>query len=493
LGNQNTLLDWQQLFAESTTGYMVFRRSGTNALSEQESTCVYSNTSAEVFTGFNPDLGHSFMKFFGNEDHLVGKQVFFPESGRSCAVSASLLSDEFLLYSVTESRENPDSNLMVTFSDHLWKEAEKTMQFGGWIWCTDKDTIEWSEGMARLMGYEPGELPIQTLTADFWIRHIHPDDRDGFKKQLDAIPTFVDSYILEFRVLDFSGQVKNLYLKGENISDQNGKGIIAMGTAFDISVLKKMQGELVSKVNDLNKSNADLEQFAYVASHDLQEPLRKIASFGERLGLKAGSNLNEEQHLYLDRMLNATRRMQEMVKNLLEFSRIAGTARVYTPTDLNVVVQNAMGDLELVISQKGAIIESDNLPTIDAIPSQMSQLFVNLISNSLKFVKEDTIPRITIRCVGISPDSGTDGTQHAEMVKLVFQDNGIGFGNESSEKIFTIFQRLRGRSEYEGSGIGLSVCKKVVEMHDGTIEAFGVSGDGARFDVCLPVYQNTKA
>src|SRR5690606_26810955 len=101
---------------------------------------------------------------------------FFPESGRSCAVSASLLSDEFLLYSVTESRENSKSNLMVTFSDHLWKEAEKTMQFGGWIWCTDKDTIEWSEGMARLMGYEPGELPIQTLTADFWIRHIHPDD-----------------------------------------------------------------------------------------------------------------------------------------------------------------------------------------------------------------------------------------------------------------------------------------------------------------------------
>ncbi|MCE7040039.1 ATP-binding protein [Dyadobacter sp. CY312] len=249
-----------------------------------------------------------------------------------------------------------------------------------------------------------------------------------------------------------------------------------------------MQEQLENKVNDLNKSNADLEQFAYVASHDLQEPLRKIASFGERLGIKAGENLNEEQSLYLDRILNATRRMQEMVKNLLEFSKIAGTPRVFAVTDLNAILQNSLGDLELVILKKQAVIEFGNLPVIQAIPSQMSQLFVNLISNSLKFVKEGVVPRISITSVAMPADS--DMQEQREKVKLVFQDNGIGFGSESAERIFTIFQRLRGRSEYEGSGIGLSVCKKVVEMHDGSIEAFGVPDGGARFEIILPLHQD---
>ena len=487
MDTQHTLFEWDKLLAGSSTGYMVFLSPGKNKNPDKANTCVFANQASETLTGFSPAVDFTYSGIFGKEYQGTQKarNTFFSHSGKSCQVTESMLSDELVMVSITEIHDPPFANLMPAYSNLLWKEAEKTMQFGGWIWNPDNSKVEWSEGMFRLMGYDSGELKEQRLNIGFWLQHVHPEDQASFKRQIEAIPTYLDSYILEFRAIDSQGEEKSLYLKGENVPGKKPGSIVAIGTAFDISVLKQMQEQLESKVNDLNKSNADLEQFAYVASHDLQEPLRKIASFGERLGIKASENLDEEQSLYLDRILNATRRMQEMVKNLLEFSKIAGTPRVFAATDLNTILQNALGDLELVILKKHAVIEFGNLPVIQAIPSQMAQLFVNLISNSLKFTKEGIVPRISVTSVLVPSDE----LDQRERIKLVFQDNGIGFGSESAERIFTIFQRLRGRSEYEGSGIGLSVCKKVVEMHEGSIEAFGEPDSGARFEIILPLSQ----
>jgi light-regulated signal transduction histidine kinase (bacteriophytochrome) len=262
-------------------------------------------------------------------------------------------------------------------------------------------------------------------------------------------------------------------------------------TVTDISSIKGIQSELERKIDDLNKSNADLEQFAYVASHDLQEPLRKIVSFGERLDVKSRDILNEEQALYLDRILNSTRRMQMMIENLLEFSRVARAKDDFVQTDLNVILRNTVSDLELLIQKKDAIVTIEPLPAIDAIPVQMAQLFQNLLSNSLKFTRSDVRPEVRVSARVLSSDEvrSIGGFTGIKYVKIEVSDNGVGFEMSESNKIFTLFQRLRGRSEFEGAGIGLAVCKKVVENHKGFISAEGIPDEGAIFKLILPTKQ----
>lgn len=262
-------------------------------------------------------------------------------------------------------------------------------------------------------------------------------------------------------------------------------------TITDISSIKGIQSELERKIDDLNKSNADLEQFAYVASHDLQEPLRKIVSFGERLDVKSRDVLNEEQALYLDRILNATRRMQMMIENLLEFSRVARIKEDFVKTDLNAVLKNTISDLELLIQKKDAVVTVESLPEIDAIPVQMAQLFQNLLSNSLKFTRTDVRPVVKVSAGFLTTEEirVIGGIPSQKYIGIEVSDNGVGFEMSESSKIFTLFQRLRGRSEFEGAGIGLAVCKKVVENHKGFISAVGIPDEGASFKLVLPIKQ----
>lgn len=262
-------------------------------------------------------------------------------------------------------------------------------------------------------------------------------------------------------------------------------------TVTDISSIKGIQNELERKIDDLNKSNADLEQFAYVASHDLQEPLRKIVSFGERLDVKSRDVLNEEQALYLDRILNSTRRMQMMIENLLEFSRVARIKEDFVKTDLNGILKNTISDLELLIQKKDAIVTIEPLPEIDAIPVQMAQLFQNLLSNSLKFTRPDVRPVIEVTASFLTSEEirTIGGIASTKYIGIKVSDNGVGFEMVESSKIFTLFQRLRGRSEFEGAGIGLAICKKVVENHKGFISAAGIPDEGAIFKLILPIKQ----
>jgi PAS domain S-box-containing protein len=488
LENLQKSFGWDQLFADSATGYMVFGKSGLPDVPGKDPVCLFANKASEQFTGRPLVTGSLHSSVFPNTVQEAGSRenrIFFTDSGKYCSVSSSTLSEGLVLYTIEEKTPETES-LLPEYGTRLWKDAEDTMQFGGWIWDPASSQIEWSHGMYHLMGYEKEALKGQILDMKFWSGHVHPDDSTSFQNQLNSIPTFIDNYIIEFRVINALGKEISLYLKGINVPGKYPGSIIAIGTVFDVSVLKNIQGKLETKVDALNKSNTDLEQFAYVASHDLQEPLRKIASFGQRLALRASEHMDEEQQLYLDRILNATRRMQEMVTNLLEFSKIANEAVAYVPTDLNSILRTTLSDLELLIQTKGAKVQYADLPMIDAIPSQVSQLFVNLISNSLKFVKKGAEPRINILCSTVH-DQASGGKA---MLLLTFEDNGIGFEKESAERIFTLFQRLRGRSEYEGAGIGLSICKKVTEIHHGSIKASGIPDGGARFEVLLPLRQN---
>ena len=254
---------------------------------------------------------------------------------------------------------------------------------------------------------------------------------------------------------------------------------------------EKFQKILENKVRELDRSNKELEEFAYIASHDLQEPLRKITSFSERLKEKLPSNLEPDVQLYLNRMLAATDNMRTLIDNLLEFSRTSRISEPFVGTDLNNIISEVRADLELKIEETSTKIESDTLPVIDAIPMQMRQLFTNLFTNAIKFKGEGATPEIQIKASVLS-DEEKDSShlrQNTNYYKIIVKDYGIGFDQEFSMKIFQIFQRLHGKAEYPGSGIGLAICKKIVENHSGRIFAQSEPGKGAEFIIILPESQ----
>ena len=239
----------------------------------------------------------------------------------------------------------------------------------------------------------------------------------------------------------------------------------------------------------LAASNKELEEFAYVASHDLQEPLRKVMAFGDRLETKFGDALGEQGTDYLKRMRTATQRMQTLINDLLTYSRVTTKARPFEPVDLATVTQEVLSDLETRTSEVGDRVEVLELPTVQADALQMRQLFQNLIGNALKFRRPDEPPVVTISARRLNGQASLSsmGIDSREALELTVQDNGIGFDAKYADRIFGTFQRLHGRSEYEGTGIGLSVCRKIVERHGGRIQARSEPNSGATFVVTLPL------
>ncbi|HEY9748088.1 MAG TPA: response regulator [Allocoleopsis sp.] len=242
---------------------------------------------------------------------------------------------------------------------------------------------------------------------------------------------------------------------------------------------------------ELAYSNAELEQFAHVASHDLQEPLRKIMSFGDRLKDKYSETLTAQGCDYLERMQKAAERMQTLIEDLLTLSRITTKAQPFVSVDLAQVAQEVLSDLEVRIEQTGAKVEVGELPTLEADPLQMRQLLQNLISNALKFHQRTEPPKIGIysQLLNSEEQQPTGNSRQPMLYQILVQDNGIGFDEKYLSSIFNAFQRLHGRSEYEGTGMGLAICRKIVERHNGSITAKSSPGQGSMFIVTLPLQQ----
>jgi len=264
--------------------------------------------------------------------------------------------------------------------------------------------------------------------------------------------------------------------------DPDGQYQGSFAVITDISRLKQAQEELAQTLAELRRSNAELEAFAYIASHDLQEPLRKVRAFGDRLEARCAALLGDQGRDYLQRMQNAAARMQDLINDLLAFSRVTTRALPFTPIDLTQVVHEVASDLETRIEQVGGCVDAGDLPTIDADPLQMRQLVQNLIGNALKFRREGVPPVVRVRGEIVGDASGE------ESCRLVVEDNGIGFDMKHVDRIFGMFQRLHGRDEYEGTGVGLAVCRKIVERHGGAIAAQSTPGQGSTFTVTLPVH-----
>ncbi|EDY22427.1 multi-sensor signal transduction histidine kinase [Chthoniobacter flavus Ellin428] len=276
------------------------------------------------------------------------------------------------------------------------------------------------------------------------------------------------------------------------LRDTDGSVIGLVGISADITDRKISEVQLLRFAAQLENSNAELQNFASVASHDLQEPLRKIQAFSDRLRVKCGKTLSAQGLDYLDRMQNAAQRMQVLIQDLLKLSRITSRALPFEACDLNEVVRTVLSDLEITIEQQHAKIEVGDLPTIEADAVQMRQLFQNLISNALKFQRPGDRPEVVIegRIYEVKERSaGEVAIPGQRICKIVVRDNGIGFDPKFGDQIFVVFQRLHSRSEYEGTGIGLAVCRKITDRHGGSIVAKSAEGQGAAFIVTLPVTQ----
>ena len=340
------------------------------------------------------------------------------------------------------------------------------------VYDRDLNYIVWNQAMERFTGIPAADVLGKNAPTIFpWIIS------EGIDQQLEMALSGETVFSPDLYVeLPGGGQWRSSVYSPQRNSKNEIIGII--GLISDVTQRKNDEQELHANAVRLEQSNRELQDFAFVASHDLQEPLRKIQAFGDRLKNKYGVVLDETGLDYLARMQNAAARMQVLINDLLSFSRITSKAKPFERVDLQEIAQAVVSDLEIRIEQTGAKVDIDPLPIIDADPTQMRQLIQNLLSNALKFQQADVKPHIKITAERVKSD--------ASFCEITVADNGIGFEEKYLDRIFTLFQRLHGRSEYEGTGVGLAVCRKIVERHGGQITAHSAPQQGAKFIISLP-------
>lgn len=271
-----------------------------------------------------------------------------------------------------------------------------------------------------------------------------------------------------------------------------GETYVFSAFVHDITNRKAAEETLKAFTARLEQSNRELQDFAFVASHDLQEPLRKVTSFGDLLKIKYGKHLPPEGHDYLERMVNAVKRMQTLITDLLSYSNVVTQVQSFRLVDLKQVVREVLSDLDAMIKEAGGRVEVGDLPTIEAEPVMMYQLFQNFVSNAIKYRRPGVPPVIKISSVILDGDrKASPGGEAvaAPSVQLMVEDNGIGFDEKHLDRMFVIFKRLHGRSSYAGSGIGLAICKKVADYHKGSVTARSKINEGSTFITVLPTQQ----
>jgi PAS domain S-box-containing protein len=359
-------------------------------------------------------------------------------------------------------------------------------------WTTNPagDTTYLNEQWYHYTGQHPHEGE-----GDGWTAVVHPDDIAGTIRQWRECIEARVPFKREVRYKKNWGEYRWHLTQAVPIFNAQGEPTMWVGTCTDVHDQKIFQESLESKIEertrDLKRSNIELQQFAYVASHDLQEPLRKIATFSEMLRSSIGT-MPERAEGYLNKITAASTRMQALIKSILNFSQLSREGEIFTAVDLNEIIANVHNDFELLIEQKKATVRVDSLPIIRGIPLQLNQLFTNLMSNALKFASTDRPPLIHVHARTLTE---TEVKTHLEIdhnrphIQLEFADNGIGFSEEYAEQIFIIFQRLNDRQAYPGTGIGLALCKKIVMNHKGEIYARSTPGQGSTFYIILPVTQ----
>lgn len=412
-------------------------------------------------------------------------RVYFNETGKAIRFAGTVMD-------ITQQKLN----------EELLKESEERFRLASdaaaamiWLSGTDKMCNYFNKSWFQFTGRS-----FEQEKGNGWVSGIHAEDLDKYITIYNANFDSRKEFYLEYRLRRHDGEYR--WITDAGVPRFSPEGIFEgyIGTCIDIHDQKMTQGELEKLVadrtqllsdaiNSLEVSNHNLEEFAYVASHDLQEPLRKIQTFANRLQEKNGHYLGEETRLYLSKITKASERMSRLIADLLNYSRLQKTDYPIETVDLNQIINNVLNDFDLVVQERKAIIHLSPLPVIKADSMRMTQLFHNLVSNALKFLRQGHPPVLAIYA-GAPPDNIKDRypslKKDFNYTMITFSDNGIGFNEEFAEKIFNIFQRLNGVSEYEGTGIGLAICRKIVINHHGVIFAESRENEGTFFRIILP-------
>lgn len=361
-------------------------------------------------------------------------------------------------------------------SEERWQLALQGTNDGIWDWKVQSNVCFLSPRFKEMLGVTEHEAVDR---FEYWIQRIHPDDVEQVQQEIrDHFSKKVPFFTAEYRMREKNGVYRWVLARGQALWDDAGYAVRMVGSISDISARKKTEEEKAAIAERVMKSNQELQEFASVASHDLQEPLRKIQAFGEQLWDSHLRELSEEGRDYIQRMLSAADRMQSLISDLLRLSQVTTNARPMILLDLTHVVHEVIEDLEVRVTQSDGRVDVGVLPMIQADASQIRQLFLNLIGNALKFRRQGVTPIVTIASTLI--DEGT-------RCEIRVTDNGIGFDPKYLARIFLPFQRLHTRQAYEGSGMGLAICRKIVERHNGSITATSVPEQGSTFVVTLPM------
>lgn len=360
-----------------------------------------------------------------------------------------------------------------------------------WVSLPNGEVIYYNDRVSEFAGATKSENGVWK-----WEGLVHPDDLKATEKAWNDAVSIGTEYLMEHRIQMQSGEYRWFLSRAIPHKDENGNIIKWFGTATDIHESKEhasiLEEEVLRRTQELHELNAslkqsnnELQQFAHVASHDLKEPLRKIKTFAGRLADDKQSSFSDTGKLYLKKVNSAVERMSVMIDGVLNYSMLSAVHQRIERVDLNEIIKDIESDLELIIAQKEATIHCGQLPTVDGASVLLYQLFYNLINNSLKFSNPEKPPVINISST-VKP---IEGREFAE-IKIV--DNGIGFEQEFAEKIFETFLRLNSKDMFEGTGLGLSLCKRIAERHGGFIKAFGETDKGASFVTYLPLQQQNK-
>lgn len=415
-----------------------------------------------------------------------------PSRNRFFALAAGLLLSTLITgiyYLLANSRANAISLAEEMFNkarekEEQYKTVVNALQEGVILQDSSGKVLTFNESALKHLGLSTDQIEGIVPPPDDWTvlqenKTPLPVDKHPF---MEVIRTRQPQYDIILGIQLNNSFSRWIKVNALPIFSEDGQDLKYIVTSIeDITAEKKAEDELKQSNLQLMRSNEELQSFAYVASHDLQEPLRKIISFSSLLGSSYKEVLPETGHQYIEVMQRAAKRMSTLINDLLTFSRITTQAQPYASTNLKKITEEVLGDLEFVILEKQAKVDVGELATIEGDEMQLRQLLQNLISNALKYSKENTPPHIKIQ---------TTLDRKLNLCTLSIEDNGIGFEEKYVDRIFTIFQRLHNKFEYDGTGIGLAICKKIVDRHGGSITAKSKLGKGSRFIVKLPIQQN---
>lgn len=385
-------------------------------------------------------------------------------------------------------------------SEKLHKQAQALTHIGNWSWLIKENKVTWSDEMYRIYGLAPQS---EQITLERFLTFIHPDDKERrlaeIKKALET--GRVDEY--HMKIVTAEGVIKILRGKGDMMTDDNGQATAMLGTCQDVTheftlttqlkerekYLRQLNRSLQFANQQLSRTNEELESFNFIASHDLQEPLRKIQIYSNRILENNIAELSGPLKEYFEKINSASSRMQKLIEDFLAFSQTFNTPQLREPVDLNKTVAEITAELSTRIEEKSAVIEASNLPVITAVPFQIKQLMTNLITNALKYTHPGIAPyiRLTSSTVRGKDIPGGNAIEDNAYFRIAVADNGIGFEEKYATKIFELFQRLHSKNVYSGTGIGLALCKKIVQQMNGFIMAESTPGNGSVFTFYLPV------